>query len=718
MTKLEWALDHAEKGIRVFPVHGIRNGRCTCGGADCAHPSKHPRIRGWQTEATTDGEKIRAWWNKWPDANIGGLTGLEGGFVALDIDPRNDGSRSLECAIEKFGKLPDGPIVQTGGGGRHYYFATPVVATKSISGFLPGFPGLDFKSGSNLGPSFVVLPGSAHVSGKEYMWEIDSEFGNVEPPPLPEWILNVVRLCAGREEKQARPADVGEKIASGKRNTTLASLAGSMRCKTFDPEAILAALLVHNRKLCDPPLSEDEVRSIAGSIGRYGPGEPTTPTLGTPAQSLSKTLELVQGFICRYVVFQSEAQTIAVTLWIFHTYVFNECECSPYLAIISAEKQCGKTRLLDVLEKLCSKPFRIVMPSEAVIFRKVEADSPTLLLDEMDAVFGPHTARNHEGLRALINAGNQAGTKVPRVVQKGKEFVLKEFAVYCPKALAGIGRLPSTLMDRAVPIQLRRRKKSELISRFRAREARVETEELRSLLEAHASLFEFPNEVLMPEALGDRAMDGWESLIAIADLAGESWPERARKAAVILNGGRDDDDDSYGVRLLEDCRTTFRERGDQPIASANLLEALLECEESPWKDLGKNGLTMQRLASMLRPYGIRPGNHRLPAVLKGYEPKDFVDAFERYLSRESATTGAEAATPLQNGAPDSPQAGSTGNGCSGVADGTLYVAGSRYGLEGKGLVTIGREIFEGMMRDEAIQLGSEGGAVCRDGAAR
>jgi hypothetical protein len=98
-------------------------------------------------------------------------------------------------------------------------------------------------------------------------------------------------------------------------------------------------------------------------------------------------LDEVVGFLRRYVVI-GEAELDSLALWVLHTHAFSAAEATPYLAISSAEKACGKTRLLETLELLVSKPWLTGRVTPAVLTRKVDAEEPTLLLDESDAAFG------------------------------------------------------------------------------------------------------------------------------------------------------------------------------------------------------------------------------------------------------------------------------------------------------------------------------------------
>jgi hypothetical protein len=213
-----------------------------------------------------------------------------------------------------------------------------------------------------------------------------------------------------------------------------------------------------------------------------------------------------------------------------------------------------------------------------------------------------------EGLRALLNAGNRPGTKVPRCVGPSQE--LRSFEVFCPKALAGIRDLPDTVADRAIPIRLKRRAPGELVQRFRRRDADDAAhplyESVHSWAEYHApELTEMRPAVLGELRVSDRAEESWEPLLAIADRIGGDWSERARSAAVALSGLEARDDESAGVRLLTDIRAIFPTRGDDRISSATLASELRELEESPWSEWYGKPITQHGIAKLLKHFEIR-----------------------------------------------------------------------------------------------------------------
>lgn len=114
---MDAALALASKGLKVFPLHTIINGKCSCSGEKPCKPGKHPRETGGFHTATTDGKEIKSWWMKWPDANIGLPTGPDNGFFVLDVDIKHDGEDSLKALVEEHGDLPSTVEVNTGGGG-------------------------------------------------------------------------------------------------------------------------------------------------------------------------------------------------------------------------------------------------------------------------------------------------------------------------------------------------------------------------------------------------------------------------------------------------------------------------------------------------------------------------------------------------------------------------------------------------------------------------
>jgi len=125
--------------------------------------------------------------------------------------------------------------------------------------------------------------------------------------------------------------------------------------------------------------------------------------LPKPRAEAAEILQDVRAFVRKYVVL-SDDQALTVALWVVHTHVIHAAECTPYLQITSPMKGSGKTRLLEVLETLVARPWLTGRMSAAVLIRKVDAERPTLLLDESDAAFKGEQ-EYAEALRGILNSG-------------------------------------------------------------------------------------------------------------------------------------------------------------------------------------------------------------------------------------------------------------------------------------------------------------------------
>jgi hypothetical protein len=348
---------------------------------------------------------------------------------------------------------------------------------------------------------------------------------------------------------------------------------------------------------------------------------------------VAAALDALVSYVRRYVVL-SIAQLVAVALWVFHTHAIESAESTAYLSATSALPRSGKSLLLEVLELLVRQPLPTANISDAALFRSIEKLRPTLLFDEIDAIFGPK-ARDREDLRGMLNAGYRRGAVAHRMGGANKTE-LQAFEVFCAKAFAGIGELPATIRDRTIRIRLERRIREEPIERFRRRDAGPAAEPIRdsivALAEQHAAWLADARPQL-PDELDDRAQDVWEPLLAIAELAGEEWAKRARAAARALSGEAEREDDSPSVLLLRDLHTVFTHNGTADrYKTADLIAQLALIEESPWGDWYGKPISPQALGKLLRPYRIKTMPVWIDGTtVRGYKAEQFAETWLRVL---------------------------------------------------------------------------------------
>ncbi|MFC3815615.1 DUF3631 domain-containing protein [Lysobacter sp. GCM10012299] len=351
----------------------------------------------------------------------------------------------------------------------------------------------------------------------------------------------------------------------------------------------------------------------------------------------ARLADAVHAFLGKFIAYPSRHAHVAHTIWIVHAHAMDAWTSTPRLAFLSPEPESGKSRALEVTEPLVPRPLNSFSVTAAYLFRSIanEDGPPTLLYDEVDAVFGPK-AGEHEDLRALLNSGHRRYAKVGRCEVRGSTIVQKEWPVYAAVALAGLGAIPDTLLSRSIVIPMRRRAPGEHVMPFRARDYQAEADGLRRQLEEWADGARDELECArpaLPPGVEDRAADCWEPLLAVADAIGGDWPVLARDAASAMVADARQHPPSLGVQLLADARLVFEKAGiGAKLSTASLIDGLCGLDESRWADLRGKAITPTSLARLLKPYSIAPKVLRFGASeARGYERAAFLDAWQRYL---------------------------------------------------------------------------------------
>ncbi|WP_328866018.1 DUF3631 domain-containing protein [Streptomyces sp. NBC_00304] len=349
----------------------------------------------------------------------------------------------------------------------------------------------------------------------------------------------------------------------------------------------------------------------------------------------SALLEELRSQISKFVILPSAEALDAVTLWVAATHLQPAWQHAPRLAVVGPAKRCGKSRLLDVLTETVHEPMITINTTPAAVFRSISEEPPTLLVDEADTIFGtPKQAEKNEEMRGLLNAGHQRNRYVTRVV--GNDHTPHRFATFAMAALAGIGDLPDTIMDRAVVVRMRRRAEGEYVKPFRSRRDIPVLHELRDRIAEWAKPHVEVAAEREPEMpVEDRAADTWEPLVIIADLAAGPWPRLARTACgrMVAAEVEVEEDQPGGARILADIRRAFTsQREPDSLTTEDILRLLRQDPEGPWAEWGRDGLTSRHLGDLLREFGIKPGNVRLTdgTQRKGYTRNKFLDAWRRY----------------------------------------------------------------------------------------
>lgn len=245
------AIEYAKKGFAVFPLK---------------YRDKVPLTRNGCKDATTDAAQIKAWWQKYPNANIGLATGSvsQNVFVIdLDIDEDRgiDGYHSLEDWQREHGDFPETWTAITGRGGYHLYYRGNG-KIKNRAGIIDG---VDIRGNGG----YVVAPPSIHKNGNRYEWEYSpDEFEIAKADNNVEYFLN------HDDHRQSASFTMPNIVSAGQRNQMLFRFACMMQAKGASDQSVFAATMAENESSCSPPLTEQEVRIIVSSATKYDKGKP------------------------------------------------------------------------------------------------------------------------------------------------------------------------------------------------------------------------------------------------------------------------------------------------------------------------------------------------------------------------------------------------------------------------------------------------------------
>lgn len=353
-----------------------------------------------------------------------------------------------------------------------------------------------------------------------------------------------------------------------------------------------------------------------------------------PQDTATLHADLTQA-IERYIAVP-RAVAKAIALWVMHTWTLEHAQFTGRLVITSATKRCGKTLVLELLGLLTRKPLMSANITSSALFRIIERDLPTVLIDEADTFL-----TGNEELRGVLNAGFKRGGAVIRCV--GDSHEPRTFACFAPVAIAAIGRVPDTIVDRAFVITMSRKSEATLLKRLDRQERNRLFDAFQPRLARWSAdaeeRLEFTAPTL-PIELNDRQRDISEPLLAIAELCDPDTANELRRAIVEVCRV-DCEQDDPGERALADVSQVFKDQvGTDHLSLKELVRAMLADEVAGW-DAAINGraLTTASLSRLLQPFGLRAAQSRASARERGYYRRDVERLAQRYVGKARSSRG-------------------------------------------------------------------------------
>jgi hypothetical protein len=316
-------------------------------------------------------------------------------------------------------------------------------------------------------------------------------------------------------------------------------------------------------------------------------------------------LEQVCGVFARHIDAKPH-HIVGLSSWALHTHIYRQYGKSPRLAILSPIPNCGKSTVLNILHSMVSNPEKLIDPTTASTFRL--AGSNTLLLDEVNNL------TIIKSMKAILNNGHEVGGFVPRTGKDG------EVPVYGPLALAGIGRLPVTLMSRSIIVPMHRSNSQKEM--FNPREAFYSEDIAR-----WADLVHLDPNPRLPTQIKGRDADKWRPLIAIGKAADRSMLAYQTMSEFYKEKSSPDIKKS----LLRDIREVFDDAQANILTNDMLLDHLLKLEYSE-VDWSEHQLTKTKIARMLSEFQIENRVYRYQGgtATRCWFAVDFEEMWQRY----------------------------------------------------------------------------------------
>ncbi|PWU23503.1 MAG: hypothetical protein C5B48_08470 [Candidatus Rokuibacteriota bacterium] len=307
---------------------------------------------------------------------------------------------------------------------------------------------------------------------------------------------------------------------------------------------------------------------------------------GRAEGSVAQALDGLAGFLTRYVALRDPGAALWLGTWVLGTWCYRAFRVFPYLSVRSAERRCGKSRLMRLLCRVgfnASPPT--THPTEAQLYREAARRSGLQAFDEMESLKGGGDKERLAALISVLNVGFEQGGAVSRQEKRGERFVEVLHEVYAPRIIAGIAGLKDTLEDRSLTLVMFRRRKDEAVARL-GRDTDAEAERLREAcalacltrIQDILTAYEIAPTILDTHDVDDRAVDLWTPLLALAmvadaEAAGDR-AERIVRAARELSDARDADDEAGQAARLVAALQRVAEDVGRTVTPTELLQAL------------------------------------------------------------------------------------------------------------------------------------------------
>lgn len=168
----------------------------------------------FQKRTATENE-IREWFQKWPDANLGVVTGAVSGCVIIDLDGPDGIASANRLGLKS-------SVVSLTGNGRHLWYKY----SQPIGNSVRSFPGIDVRGDGG----YICAPPSIHKTGVRYRFLTRTDFKQFDMlQPFPMSIISSQQPESTVTKPDGWIANALEGMKDGNIDDTLTSVLGRLR---------------------------------------------------------------------------------------------------------------------------------------------------------------------------------------------------------------------------------------------------------------------------------------------------------------------------------------------------------------------------------------------------------------------------------------------------------------------------------------------------------
>jgi hypothetical protein len=345
-----------------------------------------------------------------------------------------------------------------------------------------------------------------------------------------------------------------------------------------------------------------------------------------------KMADYIELTIKKHIALRHSEYATAITLWSLSTWLIDAWKIMPHLFFRSLTKGSGKTTALHIVEALAARSYVAANITPAALFRVIEQNSPTLLLDEVDRYLA-----QDEVLNGIMNAGHTRRTAtVTRLEEVDGDYIPRKFNVFGGKCMAGIGKQLDTCMDRSIIVKMEKRLSDERVTKlplmFFENHFAVRRKIARFAEDNTLRAKEL--EPVIPNLGNDRAQDNWLPLFIVAELIGGAWPEKclaAYKKIEELSAEDAKDQETVVLRILRELAPNLEKQMGSWLPAAELRSILISNEESEFFDWYQgNPITAKSIKKYLaKEAGVAHERQSSGSVYSLPDIRDLVDRYVR-----------------------------------------------------------------------------------------